>query len=820
MTKRMVGWTGALGLLLTVALALCAVVSMRVVRRVLHRSTIASVEAAATDVPQTVVPRAPDFLKPQRLDAWQIIGPGGGGNFYNVATSPHDANLVFASTEMTGCYVSENGGRTWRTFNLRWTCAFVFDPKLPNRVYALSAGLWRSDDRGRTWGLVYPDSTGEVRYVDDEAVPTLVTFSGYEHAVAGIIALAVDPDDSNILYSCRDGQLEVSGDAGKTWKILVVIGNAQQLWVDPTSPRQRRTIYLRRDTTFGTWDGAKYVARAVEGIGFIYGAAFGTRSGGGKLVIYIACDYLRKDGQLKGGGIMASDDGGQTWRSLNDGILKLVAKDSYPEFTTIAASRNHAEVLYASFFHFNLPNDPKSYFGVLKTSDGGATWAIVRQESSATAANMHNDWTSNRFGPDWGEHPKFMGVDDNNPDLVYTGDLSRVMRSVDGGKNWVGVFSQSTGKGYTTTGLDVTTCYGVHFDPFDPKRMFIGYTDIGLMRSEDGGESWLSGTTKGVPKAWEGNTYWMEFDPAVKGKVWAVMTRQHDLPRFRELRRWGPAPGGLVTSTDGGVTWTASAHGLPPTLAPTHILLDPKSPVTARVLYLTAFGRGIYKSTDGGQNWVLKNTGLPEQFPLTFRMALASDGTVYVVTIRRSQDGKFGNENDGWLFRSRNGADSWERVPLPEGVNGPVGITVDPRDPARLYVSAWARYIQYVGNPALPAGGVYMSTDGGGHWQWALNFSRRINDVTVDPRNSDLVYAVGFEASAWRSADRGKTWSRIRGFNFKGGQRVIPDPTDIDKIYITTFGNSVWHGPAAGDPKATEDITDAPPAMKFQFIRK
>jgi photosystem II stability/assembly factor-like uncharacterized protein len=253
-------------------------------------------------------------------------------------------------------------------------------------------------------------------------------------------------------------------------------------------------------------------------------------------------------------------------------------------------------------------------------------------------------------------------------------------------------------------------------------------------------------------------------------------------------------------------------------MVPTHILLDPKSPVAARVLYLTAFGIGVFKSTDGGQNWMRKSDGLPEKAPLTWRMAIGSEGTLYVVTVRRSSDGKYGNDQDGWLFRSRNGAESWERVPLPEGVNGPMGITVDPRDPSRLYLSTWARYKLYA-TELPPDGGVYMSTDGGQHWQNVVNGSRRIYDVTVDPRNSDLVYAAGFEPSAWRSTDRGKTWSRIGGFNFRLGHRVIPDPTDINKIYIATFGNSVWHGPAAGDPKAVEDII-GPPSMMFQSAGK
>jgi photosystem II stability/assembly factor-like uncharacterized protein len=818
MTKRALGFTAMLGLLLVAALG--AAVLARGVRREIrrfHRPILAAAHEAVSDTPQVIVPRSAEFLEPKRLDAWRIIGPGGGGTFYNPAISPHDPNLVFASTDMTSCFVSENGGRTWRSFNLRTTCRFIFDPKLPNRVYAISIGLWRSDDRGHTWNLVYPDSTAEVRYANDEAEPSLLSTGG-AMLVYWQYSLAVDPDDSDTLYAFREDGLEVSRDAGKTWKKLVSATSAQQIWVDPTSPRGNRTILARRGNRIGMWDGASYVERPIPGVGDVYGAASGIPSGGGKPVIYIASDYAVKDGHAVGGGIIATSDGGQTWRSLNDGILKLVAKGTFPNFTTIATSRNNAEVLYASFTHFIPPHDDKAYYGVLKTSDGGVTWTAVRQESSVIAANMHNDWTAARFGPDWADEPVSMAVDDNNPDLIYTGDLGRLHRSVDGGKNWYGVFSQSTGQGYTTTGLDVTTCYGIHFDPFDPKRMFISYTDIGLMRSEDGGESWLSATTKGVPNAWRANTYWMEFDPAVKGRVWAVMTRQHDLPRHRELRRYGSAPGGVVASVDGGMSWTALAGGLPPTLAPTHILLDPNSPVNSRVLYVTAFGKGIYKSTDGGQHWAAKNDGLPAD-PLTWRMALGSDGTLYVVTIRRSEDAKSGNDQDGWLFRSRNGAESWERVPLPEGVNGPDGITVDPRDPARLYVAAWARYTLYADRVNPPDGGVYLSVDGGQHWQNVLNGSRRIYDVTVDPRNSDLVYAAGFEPSAWRSVDRGKTWRRIGGFNFKDGHRVIPDPTDIDKIYITTFGNSVWHGPAAGDPSALEDII-GPPGVKFQTAEK
>jgi photosystem II stability/assembly factor-like uncharacterized protein len=106
----------------------------------------------------------------------------------------------------------------------------------------------------------------------------------------------------------------------------------------------------------------------------------------------------------------------------------------------------------------------------------------------------------------------------------------------------------------------------------------------------------------------------------------------------------------------------------------------------------------------------------------------------------------------------------------------------------------------------VTGGGVFLSTDGGQSWRPSFQGGEFVYDVTVDPKHPNLAYAAGFENGAWRSVDRGATWTRIRGFNFKWGQSVFPDPLDDSKIYIMTFGGSVWHGPAAGDPNALEDV--------------
>jgi hypothetical protein len=85
-----------------------------------------------------------------------------------------------------------------------------------------------------------------------------------------------------------------------------------------------------------------------------------------------------------------------------------------------------------------------------------------------------------------------------------------------------------------------------------------------------------------------------------------------------------------------------------------------------------------------------------------------------------------------------------------------------------------------------------------------------VYDVTVDARDPDVLYASGFDQAAYRSGDRGATWSRLRGFNFKWGHRVVPDAVDPAMVYVTTFGGGVWHGPATGDPAAPEDRRPAP----------
>ena len=88
---------------------------------------------------------------------FKVLGPGGGGAMFNPTVSPHDPNTVLISCDMTGAYITHDGGQSWRMFNLRGVVRFfVFDPLDPKVMYAQANGLWRSTDAGETWNLVYP----------------------------------------------------------------------------------------------------------------------------------------------------------------------------------------------------------------------------------------------------------------------------------------------------------------------------------------------------------------------------------------------------------------------------------------------------------------------------------------------------------------------------------------------------------------------------------------------------------------------------------------------------------------------------------------
>ena len=89
----------------------------------------------------------------ERPGDFRIIGPGGGGAMFNPTISPHDTNTALISCDMTGSYITHDGGQTWRMFNLRGVVDFfVFDPKDPKTMYAHATASVAQHGCGRAMG--------------------------------------------------------------------------------------------------------------------------------------------------------------------------------------------------------------------------------------------------------------------------------------------------------------------------------------------------------------------------------------------------------------------------------------------------------------------------------------------------------------------------------------------------------------------------------------------------------------------------------------------------------------------------------------------
>src|SRR6266481_5614814 len=182
---------------------------------------------------------------------FKIIGPGGGGAMFHPTISPHDPSTVLVSCDMTGSYITHDAGKSWRMFNLRGVVQFfVFDPLDRKVIYAQSNGLWRSQDEGETWRLIYPrpSSVKSIKMSSDHSDEDLIA---EPNPLGEITAMAIDTSDSQKFYVAAGDRkkatsaLFVSQDGGQNWKREGDLpGQADKLWVNPHSPTAARTLLI------------------------------------------------------------------------------------------------------------------------------------------------------------------------------------------------------------------------------------------------------------------------------------------------------------------------------------------------------------------------------------------------------------------------------------------------------------------------------------------------------------------------------------------------------------------------------------------------
>jgi len=149
------------------------------------------------------------------------------------------------------------------------------------------------------------------------------------------------------------------------------------------------------------------------------------------------------------------------------------------------------------------------------------------------------------------------------------------------------------------------------------------------------------------------------------------------------------------------------------------------------------------------------------------------------------------------VYRSRDGGKSWENMGLKESRQ--IGmICVDPRNSEIVFAAAEGS----VWGPGEERG-LYKTIDGGKTWQKVLFISENtgVNNVIMDPRNPDLMYATseqrrrhihtkvggGPESAVYKSENGGKDWRKLTNgipSADKGGMGIAISPANPDYIYL------------------------------------
>jgi len=228
----------------------------------------------------------------------------------------------------------------------------------------------------------------------------------------------------------------------------------------------------------------------------------------------------------------------------------------------------------------------------------GQELGTVWKESSQPAANIHEAWMSPFFGPGNPDSPIDLAVSENDPNLVYTTDFGRVLRTSDGGRNWYAVYSTRRDDGTLRGGdLKTPTNYGVTSIPSMPGGCFISYTDIGPFRSENGGESWTP-AKDGIPPSGETPpTGWCSTltsadecgSPPAGSTICPSPDMAQEIPSSWE--------GGICISEDGGRTCGCRVPGCRPSQPPTSCWIRrvPRMPACCTPLLLD--GESISRRT-------------------------------------------------------------------------------------------------------------------------------------------------------------------------------------------------------------------------------
>jgi hypothetical protein len=770
----------------------------------------------------------------QALFRWRSIGPANmSGRITDIEGVPSDPKTFYVAAAAGGIWKTTNHGTTFQPVFDREAVISMGDlavaPSNPEVLYAGTGeedsrnsispggGVYRSTDGGRSWRRVGLERT--------EAIGRIV----------------VHPTDPNTAYVAALGHIWSSNperglykttDGGATWERVKFVSDRAGFVDVAMHPRDPNTLFA------ASWE-------RVRGPHFL-------RSGGPGSGLWKTTDAGRTWSEVRGGGFPATTKGriGLAIAPSNpDVVYAMVEADTLPRGQYRRAAGDTAR--------------QKSPSGLYRSDDGGSTWRRMNDRNnrpfyySQVRVDPKNPdrvyWLATQFSfsDDGGKTVRTGGRGlhvDYHALWIDPGDPEHFILGSDGG---VGITWDRGGTFDFVNTLPLGQFYAVSYDMQKPYRVCGGLQDngswCGPSRTRDritnadwfnvgGGDGFYTANDPTDPdivysESQGGNISRLDLSTgertAIRSGNWRGRRQQFEdslvvargdtaLPATPEVSRRLAAIRERARADSAGsmrFNWN------------TPFFLSAHSPTT-----VYAAGNRVLRSVNRGDAFVPISPDLSRQDMAKIRLSMETTGgitrdatgaeTFGTVTSLAESPIRPGilwaGTDDGKVWTTRDDGGAW--TDLTGRFPGlPAGTYVSRIEPSRF--DSATVYVAFDGhrtNDFTPY--LYVSTDAGRSFRSLAGGLPRVGPAFVhvvreDPRNRDLLY-VGTDVAAYVSTDRGRSWQR-----FMNGLPTVPvhdlrvHPRDRELI-AGTHGRSVW----VVDVAPLQEMSDSVAAKPAHFF--
>jgi len=364
------------------------------------------------------------------------------------------------------------------------------------------------------------------------------------------------------------------------------------------------------------------------------------------------------------------------------------------------------------------------------------TFAIVLFCVSGLCASQ---WTA--LGPDGGD-VRSLNFDPQNPDRIYLGtSTGTLFVSKDGGHNWSRL---------AHLGADDNVLDHIAIDPQNSKHIYVSAWSLenqqtgDIYRSHDGGNTW-------------------EALPGMHGKSVRAMAI---FPSDSKVLVAG-ALDGVFRSKNGGNSWERIS---PPSHAEIKniesIAIDPKN---SDIVYAGTWHLA-WKTDDGGASWHHINKGMIDDSDV---FSIIVDSTNPSVVFASACSGIYKSESAGDLFHKLQG--------IPFSARRTRILKQDPSNPNIVYAGTTE--------------GLWKTADAGKTWKRVSNPEVVVNDVLVDPRNSNRVL-LATDRSGILASDNGAQsfLPSNHGYTHRYVSSIVADKNDPKTMFVGVVNDREWGG--------------------------